>query len=65
MLCLWIQVFSEKAEVEPMTSKPITIREATTEDIAFLQAMIWEVILASLILLAHSGVEALQQMEDQ
>ncbi len=43
----------------------VTIRETTTEDIPFLQAMIWEAILASPILLAHYGIEALQQMEEQ
>ncbi|HEY4036100.1 MAG TPA: hypothetical protein VGL94_19250 [Ktedonobacteraceae bacterium] len=48
-----------------MTSKPIIIREARTEDIPFLQVMIWEAILASPILLAHDGIEALQQMEEK
>jgi len=36
---------------------PIIIKEATAEDVPFLQAMIWEVILASLTLLAHHGSE--------
>jgi len=44
-----------------MGREPIIIRESTAEDIPFLQAMIWEAILASL---TH-GVEAFQQREEQ
>jgi ribosomal protein S18 acetylase RimI-like enzyme len=43
----------------------ITVREATVEDIPFLQAMIWEAMLASPIFLAHYGVETLQKMEEE
>lgn len=48
-----------------MENSLITIREATAEDVTFLQAMIWEAMLASPIFLAHYGVEALQQREEQ
>jgi len=48
-----------------MTSKPITIRKATAEDILFLQAMSWEAVLVSPRLLASPGAEALQKMEEQ
>ncbi len=44
-----------------MLSEPITIREATAEDIPFLQAMHWEAAFASPTLLAHYGLEAVQQ----
>ncbi len=43
---------------------PITVREATTEDIPFMRAMIWEAILASPIFLAQVGVEKVQQLEE-
>jgi ribosomal protein S18 acetylase RimI-like enzyme len=52
-------------EVETMFTGPITIREATAEDIPFLQAMIWEAMLASPTFLAHYGVESMQQAEEQ
>ncbi len=45
--------------------EPIILREATAKDIPFLQAMTWEAILASPILLASYGVEAVQHMEEQ
>ena len=39
-----------------MFTTPITIREATAEDIPFMQAMIWEAILASPAFVAQHGV---------
>jgi ribosomal protein S18 acetylase RimI-like enzyme len=48
-----------------MFTEPITIREATAEDIPFLQAMIWEALLASPSFLAHHGVETMRQAEAQ
>jgi ribosomal protein S18 acetylase RimI-like enzyme len=48
-----------------MLSKPITVREATVEDIPFLRAMIWDAILASPAQLAWYGLETMQQLEDQ
>ena len=48
-----------------MFSTPITIREATAEDIPFMQAMIWEAILASPAFVAQHGVETLQQYEQR
>jgi ribosomal protein S18 acetylase RimI-like enzyme len=52
-------------EVETMLTRPITVREATLEDIPFMRKMIWEAILASPIFLAQVGVEKLQQLEDE
>ncbi len=46
-----------------MTSKPITIRKATAEDIPFLQVMSWEAVLVSPRLLAYPGAEALQKFD--
>jgi ribosomal protein S18 acetylase RimI-like enzyme len=48
-----------------MIHMPITIKEATAEDIPFLQAMIWQAMLASPIFVAHHGVETLQHLEEQ
>lgn len=48
-----------------MITEPILIKEATTDDIPFLQAMIWEAMLASPIFLAHYGVETLQHLEEE
>ncbi len=48
-----------------MRNPLIIIKEATVEDIPFLQAMIWMAMLASPIFLADYGVETLQQMEEQ
>jgi hypothetical protein len=48
-----------------MFTEPITIREATVEDIPFLQAMIWEALLASPTFLARYGVATMQQAEEQ
>ncbi len=48
-----------------MLSEPLTVREATLEDIPFLRSMIWEAILASPVQLAHYGLETMQQLEDQ
>ncbi len=47
-----------------MLTEPITVREATAGDIPFLQAMIWEAILASPSLVAQHGVETMQQYEE-
>jgi ribosomal protein S18 acetylase RimI-like enzyme len=47
-----------------MLTGPITIRDATAEDIPFLQAMIWEAILASPTLLVQDGLETMQQYEE-
>ena len=44
---------------------PITIKEATAEDIPFLQAMIWQAMLASPTFVAHYGVETLQHLEEE
>jgi ribosomal protein S18 acetylase RimI-like enzyme len=48
-----------------MLKRPVFIREAEVEDIQFLQAMIWEGMLASPIFLAHHGVEAMQRAEEE
>lgn len=47
-----------------MLTGPIAIRKATSEDIPFLQAMIWEAILASPTLLVQDGLETMQQYEE-
>ncbi len=47
-----------------MLTEPITVREATAEDVPFLQAMIWEAILASPSLVAQHGVETMQRYEE-
>ncbi len=47
-----------------MLTGPITIREAIAEDISFLQAMIWEAILASPTLLVQDGLETMRQYEE-
>ncbi len=47
-----------------MLTGPIAIREATAEDIPFLQAMIWEAILASPALIVQDGLETMQQYEE-
>jgi ribosomal protein S18 acetylase RimI-like enzyme len=52
-------------EVETVLNGPVTVREATIEDIPFMRAMIWEAILASPNQVAHYGLETLQQFEDQ
>ena len=49
---------------EPMLTEPITVREATAEDIPFLRAMIWEAILASPAVLIQHSLETMQQLED-
>jgi ribosomal protein S18 acetylase RimI-like enzyme len=56
---------STPAEVETMVTEPILIKEATAEDIPFLQAMIWEAMLASPIFVAHYGVETLHHLEEE
>ena len=56
---------STPAEVETMVTEPILIKEATAEDFPFLQAMIWQAMLASPIFVAHYGVETLQHLEEQ
>jgi ribosomal protein S18 acetylase RimI-like enzyme len=56
---------STPAEVETMITEPLLIKEATTEDVPFLQAMIWEAMLASPIFVAHYGVETLQHLEEE
>jgi ribosomal protein S18 acetylase RimI-like enzyme len=48
-----------------MVTDPILIKEATAEDVPFLQAMIWEAMLASPIFVAHYGVETLQHLEEE
>jgi len=48
-----------------MLTNPITIRHATSADIPFLQAMIWQALLASPTFLAHHGIETIQQAEEQ
>lgn len=50
-------------EVKTMLTNPITVREATIEDIPFLQTMIWEAIQASPSLIAQFGLENVQQHE--
>src|SRR2546425_4389769 len=47
-----------------MSAFPITVREATAEDIPFMRAMIWEAILASPAFVAQQGVETMQQHEE-
>jgi [ribosomal protein S18]-alanine N-acetyltransferase len=54
-----------KAGVLEVRMPPITIREATAADVAFLQAMLWEAILASPSLIRAMGLEQLQEVEDQ
>ncbi len=48
-----------------MVTEPILIKEATVEDVPFLQAMIWEALLASPIFVTHYGVETLQHLEEE
>ncbi len=48
-----------------MVTEPILIKEATAEDVPFLQAMIWEAMLTSPIFVAHYGVETLQHLEEE
>ncbi len=48
-----------------MFTRPIVIREATPADTPFLQAMIWEAILASPTFLARHGSETMQRAEEQ
>ena len=48
-----------------MLTEPITVREATAEDIPFLRAMIWEAILASPAVLVQHRLETMQQLEEQ
>ena len=48
-----------------MLSEPITVRQATVEDIPFLRIMIWDAILASPAQLARYGLETMQQLENQ
>jgi ribosomal protein S18 acetylase RimI-like enzyme len=57
--------FGYKKIYGEMLDEPITVREANSEDIPFLHAMIWEAILASPAQLAHYGLETMQQLEDQ
>jgi len=42
-------------------TKPITIKRATAGDVPFLQAMIWQALLASPLFLAYHSVETIQQ----
>src|SRR5260370_28048017 len=48
-----------------MLNMPIAVRQATVEDVPFVRAMIWEAILASPAQLAHYGLEAMQQLEEE
>lgn len=48
-----------------MLNGPVTIREATSEDIPFMRAMIWEAILASPNQVAHYGLETMQRFEER
>jgi ribosomal protein S18 acetylase RimI-like enzyme len=48
-----------------MFTRPITIRQAIATDVPFLQAMIWQALLASPNFLAYRGVETIQQAEEQ
>ena len=48
-----------------MLKKPILIREAEIEDMPFLQAMIWEGMLASPNFLDHYEVESMRQAEEE
>jgi ribosomal-protein-alanine N-acetyltransferase len=48
-----------------MVAEPIIVREAQTDDIPFLRAMIWEALSASPVFLSHWGVEAIQRHEEQ
>jgi ribosomal protein S18 acetylase RimI-like enzyme len=48
-----------------MLSEPLTVREATVEDVPFLRSMIWKAILASPAQLAQYALETMQQLEDQ
>src|SRR5262249_31110194 len=52
-------------KVKNMFTRPITIRRATTADVPFLQAMIWQALLASPNVLAHHGLETIQQSEER
>jgi ribosomal protein S18 acetylase RimI-like enzyme len=47
-----------------MLSAPIIVKKAIAEDISFMQAMIWEAILASPTFVAQHGAETLQQYEE-
>jgi ribosomal protein S18 acetylase RimI-like enzyme len=47
-----------------MNTIPIIVRTATTQDIPFMRAMIWEAILASPALVAQHGLEAMQRYEE-
>jgi ribosomal-protein-alanine N-acetyltransferase len=51
-------------EARTMVTGPITIREATAEDIPFMRAMMWEAILASPTFLEQLGIENLQRLEE-
>ena len=48
-----------------MSVAPVIIREATIEDIPFLQEMMWEALLASPNVLAQVGVEVVRQQEKE
>lgn len=48
-----------------MLNMPITVRQATAEDVPFVRVMIWEAILASPAQLVHYGLETMQQLEEQ
>jgi len=49
-----------------MVTEPISIRRATTADIPFLRAMIWEAVLASPSFIeAHQGLDTLRQGEGE
>ncbi len=49
-----------------MVTEPISIRRATSDDIPFLRAMIWEAVLASPSFIeAHQGLDALAQGETE
>jgi len=43
----------------------MTVRRAIDADVPFLQAMIWQALLASPIFLAHYGIETVRQAEEQ
>ena len=47
-----------------MLTAPITVREASAEDIPFIRAMIWEALLASPAFLTQHGLENIQQHEE-
>lgn len=46
-----------------MSETPITLKEATLEDLPFLQAMIWQALLASPTFTAAHGLDTLEQTE--